>query len=277
MSTLSRDAIKQFFETGDTPSAQQFALLIEAMLNLSDDDLHPQAGNLGLGTSPKNKLDVAGNLAIGTSLAGQALAPLNGLKVEGLSELLGGWALPQGPTIHAISNDAESPDGASDTLMTEAAIKQLVSALDTRWQQQTCGQVAAFARPTPPQGWLICNGQAIRRDQYPLLFEAIGTTWGAGDGATTFNLPDLRGEFIRGWDQGRGVDNGRPFGSWQNHMFQSHQHHVLTRQDDYNVSGGDGPSFGADNGSYIPRHPTNHQGGHETRPRNLALLYCIKY
>lgn len=58
-------------------------------------------------------------------------------------------------------------------------------------------------------------GASMRRAAYASLFAAIGTTYGAGDGATTFALPDLRGEFVRGFDDGRGVDVGRSFGSSQ--------------------------------------------------------------
>lgn len=77
------------------------------------------------------------------------------------------------------------------------------------------GQVAFFARSTAPTGWLKANGAAISRTTYAALFAAIGATFGAGDGSTTFNLPDLRGQFPRGWDDGRGVDAGRAFGSAQ--------------------------------------------------------------
>lgn len=86
------------------------------------------------------------------------------------------------------------------------------------------GAVMYFARNTAPSGWLKCNGAAISRTAYSKLFAAIGTVFGAGDGFTTFNLPDLRGEFVRGWDDGRGVDGGRPFGSFQAGMIQSHSH-----------------------------------------------------
>jgi phage-related tail fiber protein len=67
----------------------------------------------------------------------------------------------------------------------------------------------------PPTGWLICDGSLISRTVYIDLFSAIGTTFGSGDGATTFALPDLRGEFIRGWDDDRSIDSDREFGSWQ--------------------------------------------------------------
>lgn len=60
------------------------------------------------------------------------------------------------------------------------------------------GAIIPYAGSTAPFGTLICNGAAISRSAYPELFEAIGTTWGAGDGSSTFNIPDLRGYFLRG-------------------------------------------------------------------------------
>jgi len=75
-----------------------------------------------------------------------------------------------------------------------------------------------------PPGFLPCNGAAISRTTYATLFARIGTTWGIGDGGTTFNVPDLRGEFVRGWDDGRGVDSGRGFASFQDQDNVSHAH-----------------------------------------------------
>lgn len=78
------------------------------------------------------------------------------------------------------------------------------------------GLITAYAGETTlPHDWLVCDGSAISRTTYPDLFVVIGTTYGVGDGSTTFNIPDLRGTFIRGWDNGRGVDAGRVFGSEQ--------------------------------------------------------------
>lgn len=88
------------------------------------------------------------------------------------------------------------------------------------------GEVATFAMNTPPTGWLECDGSLVSRTLYPSLFTAIGTTYSAGDGSTTFGLPDLRGEFIRGWDHGRGIDTGRVFGSTQAGDVISHLHAV---------------------------------------------------
>ena len=60
------------------------------------------------------------------------------------------------------------------------------------------GEVIAYAATTAPTGWLVCDGSAVSRTAYPSLFAAIGTLWGAGNGSTTFNLPDFRGRFLAG-------------------------------------------------------------------------------
>ena len=93
------------------------------------------------------------------------------------------------------------------------------------------GKVCAFARNSAPSGYLKCNGAAISRTSYATLFAAIGTTFGAGDGSTTFNIPDLRGEFVRGWDDYRGIDTGRALGSWQDGQNLSHTHTATVSSD----------------------------------------------
>jgi|SRR3990167_4382519 len=136
------------------------------------------------------------------------------------------------------------------------------------------GKVAAFARATPPSGWLKANGALVSRTTYAALFAAIGTTFGVGDGATTFGLPDLRGQFIRGWDDGRGLDAGRAIGSEQLDAIQSHNHTVEAAG-----TGGPGTYASGVNDTITARTTGNHSGrsADETRPRNIALLVCIKY
>jgi phage-related tail fiber protein len=101
---------------------------------------------------------------------------------------------------------------------------------------------------------------------------AHNAPFGIGDGSTTFNVPDLRGEFVRGWDDGRGADASRAFGVLQLDALKSHTHTIdraLTTG-----SGGSGPgSNGGD--PYVSN--TSATGGTETRPRNVALLACIKF
>ena len=65
------------------------------------------------------------------------------------------------------------------------------------------GTVLPFAGDTAPEGWAICNGDPVSRTEYVELFTAIGELWGVGDGSTTFNLPDMRGQFLRGKNNGR--------------------------------------------------------------------------
>ena len=134
------------------------------------------------------------------------------------------------------------------------------------------GQIGWFAMSTPPTGWLKANGAAVSRTTYAALFGAIGTTYGAGDGSTTFNLPDLRGEFLRAWDDGRGVDAGRVFGSAQSQDIQSHSHSIQIRQ--FNTNVGNGATSTILSGASFN---TDAFGGTETRPRNIALLACIKF
>lgn len=139
-------------------------------------------------------------------------------------------------------------------------------------QLAPAGQVSFFATSTAPAGWLKCNGAAVSRTAYAALFAAIGTTFGAGDGFNTFTLPDMRGEFVRGWDDARGVDSGRTLGSFQNDEIRSHTH---------TLSGGGGSEVGPypDTTSEINSQTisTAAYGGSETRPRNIAMLACIKF
>lgn len=70
------------------------------------------------------------------------------------------------------------------------------------------GAIKTFAGDTPPSGFLVCDGSIVSRTTYARLFAEIGTSWGQGDGSTTFHLPDLRGRFLRGRDAGAGRDPG---------------------------------------------------------------------
>lgn len=140
------------------------------------------------------------------------------------------------------------------------------------------GTIISYASSTAPTGYLKCNGAAISRSTYSSLFSGIGTVFGSGDGSTTFNVPDLRGEFVRGWDDGRSIDTGRAFGSSQSDEFKSHTHTSNQDLENPNSSGitqgAGGRSHGViASGSVI----TNASGGSETRPRNIAMLYCIKF
>jgi phage-related tail fiber protein len=134
-----------------------------------------------------------------------------------------------------------------------------------------------YAANTAPTGFLKANGAAVSRTTYADLFAAIGTTFGAGDGSTTFNVPDLRGEFIRGWDDGRGIDSGRVFGSTQADANKAHTHSVALTV--WSTAGGGGATSLASGvgGSNFGALSTGSSGGTEARPRNITLLACIKF
>ena len=129
---------------------------------------------------------------------------------------------------------------------------------------------------TVPSGWIKCNGATVSRITYARLFDKIGTTFGAGDGSTTFNLPDLRGEFIRGWDDGRGIDSGRTLGSYQSDELKSHLHSIAANK--YGSGTFRSLVYVDDilpSSDYAFK--TDSTGGSETRQRNIALMAIIKY
>jgi microcystin-dependent protein len=140
------------------------------------------------------------------------------------------------------------------------------------------GAVQMFAMSTPPAGWLECDGSDVSRTTYATLYAAIGEVYGDGDGSTTFTLPDLRGEFVRGWDNGRGVDSGRELGSSQSDEIKSHRHDQDAGEY-YAVRVGSGNQRFSNDGTidYSHRQKGPYFGGDETRPRNVAMMYAIKY
>ncbi|WP_430472713.1 phage tail protein [Thalassospira lucentensis] len=139
------------------------------------------------------------------------------------------------------------------------------------------GAVSAFAMPTPPEGWLVCDGSAVSRAEYADLFTTVGTLWGHGDEVSTFNLPDLRGEFVRGFDDGRGVDDGRAFASSQADEFKAHFHGFIEQ---LGASGETGHGYIVSGDGSVDQSlelsQTDASGGSETRPRNIAMTYAIK-
>ena len=174
------------------------------------------------------------------------------------------------------------------------------------------GTILPFAGPTAniPDGYLACDGSEHNISNYPALFDAIETSWG-GNGSSTFRVPDLRGQFLRGLDQGSGNDpdaggrtaknggnSGDAVGSFQGDEFKSHNHGVTDpghnhANGDYKYllkSDGKWTGAGMDNSTGEPnilnkgeiQNSTtgitiDNRGGNETRPKNAAVFYIIKY
>lgn len=166
-----------------------------------------------------------------------------------------------------------------------------IAAIPAASDMTPAGTVIWTARNTAPTGYVKANGAAISRSTYSALFSAIGTTFGSGDGSTTFNVPDLRGEFVRGWDDGRGIDTSRTFGSAQASANLSHTHSISDpghfhtgaavfpgSQVEQEQSGGpeNYTNFNQNTSTASTGITVNNSGDTESRPRNIALLACIK-
>ena len=191
------------------------------------------------------------------------------------------------------------------------------------------GTVIAYASPLPPKGWLECNGQQVSREEYRVLYEAIGTRFGSADDLEDFNVPDLRGQFVRGWDHGEGNDpdssqrfalhtggqTGDSVGTYQVDALQNHKHNFNEDGTGITITGGSHNHYDGTTGtksfitevvavvterqtglkynasgvtgtrththSFTPTgaisNPTSSRTANETRPKNLNLMYIIKY
>lgn len=172
------------------------------------------------------------------------------------------------------------------------------------------GQVAYFVGTSAPAGWVKANGAQLSRTTFAALWahaQAAGAlvtdaqwlaghtgAFSSGDGGTTFRLPDLRGEFLRGWDDARGLDSGRAIGTFQGSLLGSHVHTGTTSTNgDHSHThlgvggtraGGSSGTVTSDAnsntstaGAHNHTFTTDATGGAETRPRNVALLACIKF
>lgn len=115
----------------------------------------------------------------------------------------GGFSLSAGPAVTEVSDDTNLVDASSTALPTEAAVKAYVDAQVAGGSSGgfTTGDIKQTMATTEPAGWLFLNGQAVSRTGDTAdLFALFGTSYGAGDGSTTFNLPDARGRVLAAVD-----------------------------------------------------------------------------
>ena len=210
-----------------------------------------------------------------------------------------------------VGNVSQRPTAATGQIRFNSELVQFEGYNGSGWGELAngvpAGAVFTHASTTVPSGFLECNGAAISRSTYATLFSKISTTWGSGNGSSTFNLPDLRGQFVRGWSNtktGTG-DDGRGFASSQDDQNKSHNHSlstasltggirkisegfgaggsasgVFTKTSDGNNSitgsSSTSPVGGVDfDGSHTHTMGTN--GGTEVRVKNYALMYIIKF
>ncbi len=120
------------------------------------------------------------------------------------------------------------------------------------------GTILMYGGNAAPAGHAECNGQALNRASNAALFAVLGTTYGPGDGVTTFNIPDMRGMFARGWDHGRMVDPARTLGSTQVFGVESHNHAASTGSSGSHTHTGTTTSYNHSHGGAV----TDLQGLH---------------
>jgi hypothetical protein len=184
--------------------------------------------------------------------------------------------------------DTVATAGGQSVSQVQSQLQDAINSLQTQisnLQLVPTGAVFYSARSTAPDGYLICDGSLISTSAYQKLFAAIGYTYG-GSG-NNFNLPDLRGQFVRGIDMNRGIDPGRDFGTTQTDSFGSHSH-GMPGDDQLSFANGTAGWSARSRGGfpYDARSvyggsaqvwSTTDEGSSETRPTNVALLPIIYY
>jgi microcystin-dependent protein len=226
-----------------------------------------------------NSFDVSGTEAV-TSIAGwsKGRVIIKWVSARILTYNSSTLILKQGLSRNVVAGDISVFEFTASNTVREIGFYGASAGLET-------GQVISFAGTSCPSGTLETNGSSQLRTDYPGLFAVIGTAHGTADG-THFNLPDLRGRFIRGYDHGAGNDpdaasrtasntggaTGDNVGSLQADELKAHTHNY--NQVNLNFTKSDGGSAVAGTSSSVA---TSSTGGNETRPKNISLLYCIKY
>ena len=145
------------------------------------------------------------------------------------------------------------------------------------------GVVLPFAGTVAPTNYLMTDGSALSRITYAKLFSVIGTTYGVGDGSTTFNVPDTRAAFLRGAGASVGFTQNHTttIGAKENDAMQGHGHNYdKGRRDDGRPSGTGGAHYYWDTVS-TSNYTVDETNGtpriaNETRPNNLGINYIIK-
>ena len=261
----------------------------------------------------------ANTLGLATAGTERAVIDSNGLTVQAQGDL----RLADSDSSNWVALQAASAIGSNVTFTLPSADGSDGQMLKTNGsgtlsfttvQGVPVGAVFCIAVSAVPSGYLECSGTAVSRSTYAALFAVISTTYGAGNGSTTFNVPDLRGEFVRGYDHGRGIDGGRSINDWQDGHNKEHNHTVTvetkTQSHYHNMPGDDQLDVFHNVGGWTSSWDatvnydatsrtdvsggklwrtsitnTNHNhtatcgntGQGETRPRNVAMMYVIKY
>ncbi|AGF74824.1 putative phage tail fiber protein [Bartonella australis AUST/NH1] len=258
----------------------------------SSQHLHAMEDVVGLETALKNKM-----------AADKTFSFADLSDVEGARDAANNYVLYKLNDDHftfgsAISLLGEHQHKAEDIIGLKDSYQELHDEIEREIKEIfPSGFIATFAMKTVPSGWLLCDGATYKRTDYPRLFKAIGDQWGK-DSDTTFKVPDFRGVFLRGFDNGRGLDQEREFAKYQPDSIRSHTHNCTI-----DAAGGHAHKFwysevdtgASDIGQRNPRYKRqtgsrmtesagvhthratiSSTGGAETRPVNATVIYAIK-
>jgi phage-related tail fiber protein len=170
----------------------------------------------------------------------------------------------------------DNPSTLAAMGITDTYTKPQIEAMIAQASALPVGTMVAFPLNKLPPGFLEIDGSVKSIAAYPDLAAFLGTAFNTGgEGAGNFRLPESRGEFLRGWDHGRGIDAARAIGSYQLDELKSHNHIIHLVQT--TAAGGAGGQGAPNGGGAIHDNSTiQFTGGAETRPRNLAVMWCLK-
>lgn len=257
------------------------------------------SGQVGVGTaSPANAIDVAGGAIQISTSGGTARTIISADSTDSIFAVSDdrNFTVKTNTATRLTVNSSAATSTvpvvlpSDPTTALQASTKQYVDTAQST--AAPAGAIMAFASSTAPTGWLKCEGQAISRITYATLFAAISTTWGSGDGSTTFNVPDLRGMFLRGTGtNATGSSSGAvgpSIGAYAADTYLNHSHGVTdpghTHLYDRPNGAAQGGSGAIGNRSAASTDPaatgisvnTSTTGGTETKPKNYGVLYIIK-
>lgn len=237
------------------------------------------------------------NLGVGTGDSPQFTAVNIGHASDTtLARVSAGVASIEGETIHTNSTSRTATVStvevghATDTTLSRLSAG--VAGIEgVRVVTALVGQIIIWSTGTAPANTLECDGSAVSRTTYATLYAVIGTIYGTGDGSTTFNLPDYRGQFLRGYAHGSSNDpdrasrtdaggggTGDNIGTKQTSQYASHTHGTGSGSQfrNFGTGGANSLSTGAGANNELSTQ-TGSSGGNETRPRNVYVMFCIVY
>lgn len=180
-----------------------------------------------------------------------------------------------------LSGDAQSALQPTTLQQVQSLIASAIAAVQSGIAEEPIGSIWLWLKSTTPSAdYLELNGNNVLRSDYPALFTLWGTTFGNGDGSTTFGLPDARGYGVRAWDHGRGIDSGRALGDTQEDDIKAHTHDgVLQKAQDHPRRVTANRDAGFETSSAIGKNTgttTDSTGGVETRMKNYSFMLVVK-